>query len=93
MSSAKGSAMRWFERLLEKTLHRGKGSRSDLLRAMLQYSINVGDAFFIKLAYVINKVSILLNKIQLTMIESMIMASLWFGLIAVLIIWLVTYLA
>ncbi len=79
--------------MLEKTLHRGKGSRSDLLREILQYSISLGDAFFIKLGYVINKVSTLLNKIQLTMIESMIMASLWFGLTAILIIWLVTYLA
>ncbi|MGB9827126.1 MAG: hypothetical protein ACPLSM_01235 [Thermosphaera sp.] len=93
MSSAKGSAMRWFEKLLEKTLHRGRSSRADLLRGILQYSINMGDAFFIKLGYVVNKLSIILNKVQITMIESMIMASLWFGLVAILIIWLVTYLA
>lgn len=91
MSSAKASAMRWFEKLLEKTLGKRKSSRIAIIQRVVQSSITLGDAFFLKLGYAVNKMSYALNKLQITMIESMIIASLWFGLIAMLIVWLVIY--
>lgn len=84
----KSSALRLFEKILEETRNKFKsisGFSSPLLK-LVENIVGLGDKVFPKIMSTSDRVARLLNKLQLTMIESMIMASLWSGLIIILLI-------
>lgn len=93
MSHAKSSALKWFEYLLEdarKRLARIKGR--GLSVRILEKLVNLGDIVFPRIVYTAEKIANIVNKLQLTMIESMILASLWSGLILLLLTIVITIL-
>lgn len=92
MSFSKSSALRWFEDLLEKTRAKLKTTSRHLsISSILEKVVGLGDVVFPKIVELAQFFARILNKLQLTMIESMIMASIWSGLILLALIILVVY--
>ncbi|MEM4717968.1 MAG: hypothetical protein QXE81_04315 [Desulfurococcaceae archaeon] len=93
MSHARSSALKWFEYLLEdakKKMMRIR--RRDSASRMLERLVNLGDMVFPRLVYLSEKLAYIINKFQITMIESMILASLWSGALLLLLIIIITVL-
>jgi len=59
---------------------------SSPLMKLVENMVGLGDRVFPRIVSISDRIARLLNKLQLTMIESMIMASLWSGLIIILLI-------
>lgn len=82
MSYARSSALRWFESILEDARKRARAARGKItLRRLLERAVRLGDVVFPKLVYLAEKAANLMGKLQITMIESMIMASILYGLL------------
>lgn len=91
MSHAKSSAMKWFEYLLEDTRKKlARIRRRGLPIWALEKLVNLGDMVFPRIVYTAERIANLVNKLQLTMIESMILASLWSGIILLVLAIIVT---
>lgn len=93
MSHARSSALKWFEYLLEDAKKRvmrihSKGTTSRILERL----VNLGDIVFPRLIYTSERLAYVINRFQITMIESMILASLWSGAIILLLVIVVTIL-
>ncbi|MEM0001010.1 MAG: hypothetical protein QXP03_05160 [Desulfurococcaceae archaeon] len=90
MSYTKSSALRWFETLLEDAKRRMQitGRKLSLSR-VLESAMRLGDVVFPKIVYLTSKLAEAVGKLQITMIESMITASIWYGLILLVLVTLV----
>lgn len=87
MSFLKSSATRWFEALLEDAKRRvTRGARTLKLEAFASSMVRLGDVVFPRLVHAANLMSQYINRLQLTMIESMIVASLLFGALALVLV-------
>ncbi|ADV64376.1 hypothetical protein [Desulfurococcus mucosus] len=84
MSYTRASIIRWFEEIAEKTIERLKPGRGLSPASIASRLANIGDTVFPWISHAVDVLSRRLNVLQLTMIESMILASLWFGAIALL---------
>lgn len=94
MSYVKSSALRWFESILENTRRKLAIRRKrSLFTITLEKLVNLGDIVFPRLIYIAGKIAIIVSRLQITMIESMILASLWSGFTILLIVVLITYMA
>lgn len=93
MSFAKSSALRWFERLMDSARRKYISVRRGVLESYAERIVGLGDVVFPRVARAAEDLAKLINKLQITMIESMILVSLWFGAIALLISILVVILA
>lgn len=91
VSYTKSSALRWFETLLENTRRKMRitGKRLSFSR-VLESTMRLGDVVFPKIVYLTSKLAEFVGKLQITMIESMITASIWYGLILFVLVMLVT---
>jgi len=91
LSFLKSSAARWFEALLEDAKRRASRRTRGLRLEYVASSIaRLGDKVFPRLVFAANLASRAINKLQLTMIESMIVASLLFGVLALILVLLLT---
>jgi hypothetical protein len=85
--SSRGSALRWFEKLIENATkeisRRAKASTASMVAERL---VRLGDVVFPRIVRLFRVLALFINKLQLTMIESMIIASLWFGVISIAIL-------
>jgi hypothetical protein len=93
-SYARSSAIRLFEKILEEArqklrLHEGMLS----LRGFVERVVGLGDVIFPRLVLLSEMAAKALNRLQLAMIESMILASLWSGLILLLIVMIILLLS
>jgi hypothetical protein len=87
LSFLKSSATRWFEALLEDAKRRvTRRARKLRLEAIASNIARLGDFVFPRLVHLADIVSRAINRLQLTMIESMLIASLLFGVLALTII-------
>jgi len=87
MSYMKSSALRWFEALLEDARHRVRTVSKKLsTRRVLENLVNLGDIVFPKVIYISGRLAEVIGKLQITMIESMITTSIWYGLALVLLV-------
>lgn len=93
MSFAKSSALRWFERLMDSARRKYMSLRKGALENYVEKLVGLGDVVFPRIARAAEDLARLINRLQITVIESMILASLWFGAIALLISILVVILA
>ena len=91
MSSLKSSVTRWFEALLEDAKRRVTGkTRAPRLELLASSIVKLGDVVFPRLVHTATTLSQVLNRLQLTMIESMIIASLVFGASALALVIILT---
>lgn len=91
MSFLKSSAARWFEALLEDAKKRvSRRTRGLRLEYIASGIARLGDKIFPRLMFAVNLASRAINKLQLTMIESMIVTSLLFGILALILALLLT---
>jgi len=93
-SYARSSAIRLFEKILEEAkqklrLHEGMLSLSGFVERV----VGLGDVIFPRLVLLSEIAAKVLNRLQLAMIESMILASLWSGLILLLIVMIILLLS
>lgn len=86
MSYIRASIVRWFEEIAEKTMEKLKSTRKGTLSTLMSSLTNIGDVVFPYISHFTDVLSRRLNKLQFTMIESMLLASLWFGVIAILLV-------
>ncbi|MGC8953981.1 hypothetical protein [Desulfurococcus amylolyticus] len=86
MSYIRASIVRWFEEIAEKTMEKLKSTRKGTLPTLMSSLTNIGDVVFPYISHLTDVLSRRLNKLQFTMIESMLLASLWFGFIAILLV-------
>ncbi|MEM1618130.1 MAG: hypothetical protein QXE77_01030 [Desulfurococcaceae archaeon] len=86
--SARSTTVRWFERLIEDAKRRLSPSPSKRLSAntILEWSVKLGDVVFPRLVHVGEVVARGINRLQITMLESMLLASLWFGVICIMVL-------
>lgn len=86
MSYLKSSAARLFEEILEKAYGKLRKSRKVSLEALAEGISTLGDKVFTTVSKISNVLAQSLNRLQIVMIESMILTSLWFGLVMLIII-------
>lgn len=84
--SARASASRWFEKILEDARNRLLPRKKFSIGELLERLARLGDVVFPRIVYAANRIAEVLNRLQVTLIESMILASLWFGAISLLIL-------
>lgn len=90
MSYTRSSALRWFEALVKDTRERVRVASKKLsMTKILENAINLGDIVFPKIVHSLSKLAEIISKLQITMIESMIMASMWYGLALLLLVTIV----
>lgn len=82
--SARSTAVRWFERLVESTKSRVRGLRGLSLSNLLERVARLGDEVFPRVVHLGEVLAERVNRLQITMLESMILASLWFGVICII---------
>lgn len=82
--STKSTAARWFEKLMEDTRKALSPHKRLLINTLLEQAVRMGDFVFPKIIYVSEVLARKVNKLQITMLESMLLASLWFGVICIL---------
>lgn len=93
MSYTRSSALRWFEVLLENARKKLKVSQKRwIITRVLEKLVNLGDLVFPKLIYLAERLATIIGKLQMTMIESMILASLWSGTVLLITVVLITLL-
>ena len=93
MSSLMGSVIRYLERMLNKIetgITRFKFSLPSLIEYLLVKMIYFGDKTLAKITYVVKRISRIINLLQISMIDSMIIVSLWYGFLTFILILLVT---
>ncbi|MEM3927124.1 MAG: hypothetical protein QXU13_06070 [Desulfurococcaceae archaeon] len=85
ISHLRSSVVKWFENVREK-------ARRNIDQVKFSYTLvaekitGLGEIFFKYISALSNRLTMVLDKIQIRLIEPMIMASLWFGLISLIII-------
>lgn len=86
MSYLKSSATRLFEEILEKAYSKLRKGRRTSLAAFAEEISTLGDRLFTTISKISTALAQFLNRLQLVMIESMILTSLWFGLVMLIVI-------
>jgi len=86
MSFMRASIVRWFEEVAEKTVRKLKPGREATYTAIAVRLTSIGDVVFPWITHVANILSRRLSILQVTMIESMILASIWFGVVTLLLV-------
>lgn len=82
MSYVKSSALKWFENIVDNARKKIVLARRKLsLSSILEASMRLGDVVFPRLVYFAEKFASVISRLQVTMIESMISASIWYGLV------------
>ncbi|OYT39023.1 MAG: hypothetical protein B6U89_04870 [Desulfurococcales archaeon ex4484_58] len=92
MSSLMGSILRSLERMLLKFRHgvvRFKFSIPSFLEYIIVKTVYIGDRILNLILYYTKKASRIVNLLQISMIDSMIVASLWYGFILLIITFIV----
>ncbi|MEM1699906.1 MAG: hypothetical protein QW123_03865 [Desulfurococcaceae archaeon] len=84
--SARSTTVRWFERLIEDAKRRLSPSKRLKANTILEWSVRLGDVVFPRLVHVGEVVARGINRLQITMLESMLLASLWFGVICIMVL-------
>lgn len=84
--SARSTAVRWFEKLMESTKTRVRGFRELSLSSLLERVASLGDEVFPRIVHLGEVVADKVNRLQITMLESMLLASLWFGFVCILVL-------
>lgn len=84
--STKSTAARWFERLVENVRMRVYTTQQLSLSLIMERVARLGDIVFPWIVHVGETVAKHVNKLQITMLESMLLASLWFGVICVIVL-------
>ncbi|MEM1641406.1 MAG: hypothetical protein QXX15_01015 [Desulfurococcaceae archaeon] len=84
--SARSTTVRWFERLIEDAKRRLSPSKRLSANTILEWSVRLGDVVFPRLVHVGEVVARGINRLQITMLESMLLASLWFGVICIMVL-------
>ncbi|MEM1878970.1 MAG: hypothetical protein QXJ18_04310, partial [Desulfurococcaceae archaeon] len=80
------TTVRWFERLIEDAKRRLSPSKRLSANTILEWSVRLGDVVFPRLVHVGEVVARGINRLQITMLESMLLASLWFGVICIMVL-------
>ena len=84
--SARSTTVRWFEKLVEDAKRRLSPSKRLSANTILEWSVKLGDVVFPRLVHVGEVVARGINRLQITMLESMLLASLWFGVICIMVL-------
>lgn len=84
--SARSTTVRWFEKLVEDAKRRLSPSKRLKANTILEWSVRLGDVVFPRLVHVGEVVARGINRLQITMLESMLLASLWFGVICIMVL-------
>ena len=84
--SARSTTVRWFEKLIEDAKRRLSPSKRLSANTILEWSVRLGDVVFPRLVHVGEVVARGINRLQITMLESMLLASLWFGVICIMVL-------
>ncbi|MEM1696253.1 MAG: hypothetical protein QXQ90_06620 [Desulfurococcaceae archaeon] len=84
--SARSTTVRWFEKLIEDAKRRLSPRRRLSVNTILEWSVRLGDVVFPRLVHVGEVVARGINRLQITMLESMLLASLWFGVICIMVL-------
>ncbi|MEM0326112.1 MAG: hypothetical protein QW733_03680 [Desulfurococcaceae archaeon] len=84
--SARSTTVRWFEKLVEDAKRRLSPSKRLSANTILEWSVRLGDVVFPRLVHVGEVVARGINRLQITMLESMLLASLWFGVICIMVL-------
>ncbi|MEM4481720.1 MAG: hypothetical protein QXK88_05130 [Desulfurococcaceae archaeon] len=90
MSYTKSSALRWFESILENARRRARVTTGRItLGKVLESMVRLGDVVFPKLMHTAERAAYVIGKLQVTMIESMITASILYGILLLTLVMLV----
>lgn len=92
MSSLTGSVIRYLERILrefESGVVKLKLSIPSIVEFILVKSVHYGDSFINYVVYFTKKFSKIANLLQISMLDSMIIVSIWFGVLALLLMLIV----
>lgn len=92
MSSLMGSVIRYLEKVLrefESGVVKLKLSIPSIVEFILVKAVHYGDLFLNHLIYFIKKFSRVVNLLQISMLDSMIIVSMWFGVLALLLMLIV----
>ncbi|MEM4757042.1 MAG: hypothetical protein QW254_03265 [Desulfurococcaceae archaeon] len=91
ISHLRSSVVKWLENVIEK-------ARRNIDQVKFSYTLvaekitGLGEIFFKYISALSNRLTMVLDKIQIGLIEPMSMAELWYGLIAVIIVcWVVCW--
>ncbi|MEM4762999.1 MAG: hypothetical protein QXH78_03090, partial [Desulfurococcaceae archaeon] len=84
--------LKWFEDLLDKAGRRLKhAGRTLSLSRVLESIVGLGDVVFPRMVRMAEVLAKLIGKLQITMIESMIAASIWYGVILFILITILVF--
>lgn len=92
MSSLTGSVIRYLERILrefESGVVKLKLSIPSVVEFILVKSVHHGDLFIDYVVYFIKRFSKIANLLQISMLDSMIIVSIWFGALTLLLMLIV----
>lgn len=84
--SSRSTAVRWFERLVENARMRVYAARRFSLSLLMEKVARLGDLVFPWVVHLGEVIASRINRLQITMLESMLLASLWFGVICITIL-------
>lgn len=95
MSSLVGSVIRYLEKVLyelQSGMVRLKLSIPGIVEFTLVKTVHYGDLFLNRLVYFIKKFSRIVNLLQISMLDSMIIVSIWYGVLTLLLMIIVVLL-
>jgi hypothetical protein len=91
-SYTKSSALRWFEELLNKASKKIRYTRRGIsISSILENIVSLGDLVFPRLVRFADTLAKIISKLQVTMIESMITASIWYGVLLLVLVTIIVF--
>ncbi|MEZ0394761.1 MAG: hypothetical protein ABWK00_06970 [Desulfurococcaceae archaeon] len=89
MSYGRSSVLKWLEDAVKQSASRLRRGGVREIVGIAQWLTGLGDRLFASASFASSRAARIAERLQITMIESMIIASLWFGALLLLLVLLV----